>query len=111
MNTFKCSICNYIVEGSDAPDKCPRCSAVKDKFVELSDDKVRLIEKSRCTNQLHMGLVSVLDQMHSIAESGIQDNLDPGCVAIFTKARDEAARLSQFIKAEIEVHMGKGKWG
>jgi len=58
-----------------------------------------------------MGLVAVLDQVHSIAEAGIQDNLDPGCVAIFTRARDEARLLSQFIKAEIEVHISKGKWG
>jgi len=111
MAKFKCSVCNYLFEGKEAPEKCPRCGATKDKFTRLTEDKAKLVDRARCTNQLHMGLVAVLDQVHSIAESGIQDNLDPACVAIFTRARDEAKLLSQFIKAEIEVHISKGKWG
>lgn len=111
MAKFKCSVCNYVFEGKEAPEKCPRCGATKDKFTRLTEDKAKLVDRARCTNQLHMGLVAVLDQVHSIAESGIQDNLDPACVAIFTRARDEAKLLSQFIKAEIEVHISKGKWG
>lgn len=111
MGKFKCGVCNYVSYADAAPDTCPRCGAQKDKFVKLSDDKAKLVERARCTNQLHMGLMSTLDQLHSIAESGIQDNLDPWCLAIFTKARDEARQLSQFIKAEIEVHIAKGKWG
>lgn len=111
MAKFKCSVCNYVFDGENAPDKCPRCGATKDKFVRLTDDKAKLVARARYTNQLHMGLVAVLDQVHSIAETGIKDNLDPGCVAIFTRARDEARLLSQFIKAEIEVHINKGKWG
>ncbi|NIM03523.1 rubredoxin [bacterium] len=111
MAKFKCSVCNYVFDGENAPDKCPRCGAPKDKFARLTDDKAKLVDRARCSNQLHMGLAAVLDQVHSIAEAGIQDNLDPGCVAIFTRARDEAILLSQFIKAEIEVHIGKGKWG
>lgn len=111
MAKFKCSVCNYIHDGDSAPDKCPRCGAPKEKFNQLPDEKAKLVEKSRCTNQLLMGLATILDQMHSIAEAGIKDNLDPACVAIFTKARDEAKLLNQFIKAEVEVHIGKGKWG
>lgn len=111
MAKFKCGMCNYLFEGDAAPDKCPRCAAAKEKFVKLPEDKARLVDRARCTNQLHMGLITALDQVHAIAESGIQDNLDPMCAAIFTKARDEARQLSQFIKAEIEAHISKGKWG
>ena len=111
MAKFKCSVCNYVFDGDDAPDKCPRCGAPKEKFVKLADDKAKLVDRARCSNQLHAGLMTVLDQAHSIAEAGIKDNLDPACVAIFTRARDEAIVLSQFIKAEVEVHIGKGKWG
>jgi rubredoxin len=111
MAKFRCSVCNYVCDCDAAPDKCPRCGAPKEKFVKLADDKVKLIDRARCSNQLHMGLISALDQVHSVAEAGIQDNLDPACVAIFTRARDEAKLLAQFIKAEIEVHIAKGKWG
>jgi len=111
MTKFKCSACNYVVDEDDAPDKCPRCGAPKEKFVKLADDKAKLVDRSRCSNQLHVGLMTVLDQVHSIAEAGIKDALDPACVSIFTRARDEAKLITQFIKAEIEVHIGKGKWG
>ncbi|MBU1862613.1 MAG: rubredoxin [Candidatus Omnitrophica bacterium] len=111
MAKFKCSVCNYIFDGDEAPEKCPRCGAPKEKFAKLTDDKAKLVDKSRCSNQLHVGLMTVLDQVHSIAEAGINDNLDPACVAIFARARDEAKLLSQFIRAEIEVHVSKGKWG
>ena len=111
MAKFKCSVCNYVFDGEDGADKCPRCGAPKDKFVRLTDDKAKLVDRARCTNQLHMGLVVLLDQMHFIAEAGIQDNLDPGCSAIFVRARDEAKLLSQFIKPEMEVRIAKGKWG
>jgi rubredoxin len=111
MAKFKCSVCNYICEGNAAPDKCPRCGAPKDKFVKLSEEKEELISKSRRTNQLHLDLMDVLEQVDTITEAGITENLDPACVAIFTKARDDARLLAQFIKAEIEVHIAKGKWG
>lgn len=111
MAKFKCGVCNYIVDAENQPDVCPRCNAAKDKFLKLAEDKEKLIDRSRCTNQLHMGLITVLDQAHSIAEAGIKDNLDPACVAIFTKARNEAVLLGQFVKAEIESHIAKGKWG
>ena len=107
----KCSVWSYLSDTKDVQNKYPCCGATKDKFIRLIDDQGKLVYRSRCTNQLHMGLAAVLDQMHSIAEAGIQDNLDPGCSVIFTRARDEAKLLSQFIKAEIEVHIGKGKWG
>ena len=111
MAKFKCGVCNYVFDGDQAPDKCPRCGAAKEKFVQLADEKAKLVDRARCSNQLHVGLMTVLDQIHSIAETGIKDNLDPACVAIFTRARDEAKLITQFIKAEIEVHIGKGKWG
>lgn len=106
----KCSVWSYLSDTKDAPDKYPCRGAPKDKFVRLTDDKAKLVDRAKCTNQLHMGLAAVLDQVHSVAEAGIKDNLDPACVAIFTRASDEARLLSQFIKPEIEVHIG-GKWG
>ncbi|HHW66245.1 MAG: hypothetical protein PWP07_487 [Epulopiscium sp.] len=34
MKKFICTICGYVYEGEEAPEKCPQCSAPKEKFVE-----------------------------------------------------------------------------
>jgi rubrerythrin len=32
MKQFVCSVCGYVYEGAEAPDKCPQCGAAKEKF-------------------------------------------------------------------------------
>ena len=108
---WRCSACGYIDEGDDAPDKCPKCGAPKEKFEKLADDAVKLVEHSRYTNLLHMTMANLLTDMADIAEEGIEDNLDPNCVKIFTQARDFAVMLTSSIHAELAGHMKKGKWG
>jgi len=34
MKKFVCSVCGYIFEGEAAPEKCPQCGALKEKFSE-----------------------------------------------------------------------------
>jgi rubredoxin len=108
---FKCSVCGYIHEGSDAPDKCPKCGAPKEKFVTLSKEASDLIFKSRFTNSLHMELFSLLNKISEISQKGVNDALDEPCVAIFSKAIEQSKILRQMIEAEIETHQKKGKWG
>jgi len=108
---WKCSVCNFIWDGDQPPDVCPRCGAPKEKFVKVSEDKVNLIERSKLTNSLHQELHALMDEVISVSEKGIEDNLDPWCLAVFIRAKKEAGMLQQMIKAEIEVHIGKGKWG
>lgn len=38
MKKFVCTVCGYVHEGGEAPDKCPVCKALKDKFKEMSGD-------------------------------------------------------------------------
>jgi len=38
MKKWKCSVCNYIHEGDEPPEKCPVCGADRDKFVEITED-------------------------------------------------------------------------
>jgi len=38
MKKFSCTVCGYIHEGAEAPDKCPTCKAPASKFVEVSAD-------------------------------------------------------------------------
>ena len=111
MNMWKCSVCRYIWDGDEAPDKCPKCGAPKEKFDKLPKEAAEKIERSRFTNGLHMSLYSLLDTVIDIAEAGIDDELDPPCVSIFKQARNDAQISQQRIKAEIEGHVKKGKWG
>jgi len=36
MKKFICSVCGYMHEGAEAPEKCPQCKAPKEKFNEQS---------------------------------------------------------------------------
>ena len=39
MKKWQCSVCGYIHEGDEAPDRCPMCGAPKEKFVLLAADE------------------------------------------------------------------------
>jgi rubrerythrin len=38
MKKFVCSVCGFVYEGEEAPDKCPVCGVAKEKFVEQSGE-------------------------------------------------------------------------
>jgi rubredoxin len=108
---FKCTVCGYIHEGSEAPEACPKCKAPQDKFETVADEAKALIEKSRFTNDLHIHLMSLMQEAEALADDGIRDDLDPNCVAIFKRTRQEAIEIVQSIKAELAGHVSKEKWG
>ena len=108
---FKCTVCGYIHDGEEAPTACPKCKAPKEKFAAIAAEDAEKIDRSRYTNSMHMQLASILEEVVNIAETGIQDDLDPNCVAIFKRAQQDANETVQSIKAELQGHMGKGKWG
>jgi len=39
MKKFVCSICGYVHEGENAPEKCPQCGVPASKFNEMSGEK------------------------------------------------------------------------
>lgn len=107
---WKCGVCGYIHTGEDAPDKCPKCGAPKEKFVELTEDQQALIKKSLRTNDLHMEFCHLMDEIIKICEEGIELNLDPGCLDAFQKGKAQCSVLKNISKAEIATHVGKNKW-
>ncbi|MBP2655873.1 MAG: Rubredoxin-type Fe(Cys)4 protein [Firmicutes bacterium] len=107
---FKCSVCNYIHEGTDAPDACPKCGAPKDKFVELGAEDAQKVYAAERTNDIHMEIIQLVDKIVELSKEGIGINLDPPCVSTFEKAKDEVYVIKQRSKAELEGHMKKGKW-
>ncbi len=108
---WKCGVCGYLHEGKDAPERCPKCGAPKQKFSKLDDGAEKLVVRSRKTNDIHMAVEKKLAKIIGYAEEGIKDDLDPNCVLIFERLKKDATEIRQAIKAELEAHMKKGKWG
>ncbi len=40
MKKWVCSVCGYVYEGENPPEKCPQCKAPAAKFNEVKDDRV-----------------------------------------------------------------------
>ena len=38
MKKFRCTVCGYIHEGDEAPERCPQCKVPGSKFVEVIED-------------------------------------------------------------------------
>jgi predicted nucleic acid-binding Zn-ribbon protein len=108
---WRCGSCGYVWDGEEPPDRCPKCGAARERFAAIDEKGVELIERSRFTNSLHMQLALLMEQVMDVAEDGIDDNLDPACVKVFKRALAEAEILQQSVKAELQGHMNKGKWG
>ncbi len=111
MKKMKCAGCGYIHDGEEAPGKCPKCSAPKEQFVLLADAAISLVERSRHTNALHSHVIDLARQLEAACNDGIKDELDPGCVDVFTKSRAMAWQIMKLSMTEMQGHMGKGKWG
>ncbi|MEI6603545.1 MAG: rubredoxin [Clostridia bacterium] len=107
---WKCGVCGFVHEGADAPDVCPKCGATKDKFSQLSAEDAEKIFKSDRTNDIHMELITIAGRIDALCKEGIAINLDPPCVSVFAKAKDESWVIKQRSKAEIASHISKGKW-
>ncbi|SHK14786.1 hypothetical protein SAMN02745227_01633 [Anaerobranca californiensis DSM 14826] len=108
---WKCGVCNYIHNGEGAPEKCPKCGAPQEKFVQLVDESREKVERSRFTNSLLRELINTMEDLQDLAQAGIDDNLDPGCKKLFTETLEMAEFIKQTALAEIENHISKGKWG
>ena len=111
LPVWKCSNCNLVLDVEQAPDECPRCGAPKEDIKELDVNAAELVRRSRFSNDLHMELTALLRKVVEIGKAGEEDNLDPGCLHIFRRVQEGASMMHQWIKAEIEVHQSKGKWG
>jgi len=111
MSKWQCGVCGYIFDGKEAPEKCPKCGAPKEKFQKLDEETATKVERSRYTNNLHMELLTLMEKVKEISEKGIEDELDPPCVQLFKAAKTYAVDIQQRIKAELKGHMSKNKWG
>lgn len=107
---FKCTVCGYIFEGEEALEKCPFCGAPREKMVEMDEEAAKKVYRSDFTNGLHTDLINMATSIIAISEDGIEDDLDPACVHVFTRAKELAWEIKQLAKAEIANHVRKEKW-
>lgn len=106
----KCEVCGLIHEASEMGDFCPKCNAPKEKFRELTQEESDKVLRSQKTNDLHAKLIGLLTEVEKVADCGIEDNLDPGCVKIFNEVKKEASMFKRKAMAELAGHVGKGKY-
>lgn len=106
----KCEVCGLIHEVEEMGEKCPKCGAPKEKFIPLTEEEAAKVTRSQKSNDLHAKLISLMVKVEEIADCGIEDNLDPGCVKIFKEAKQAAAMFKRKSMAEIAGHATKGKW-
>jgi rubredoxin len=107
---WKCSVCGYIHEGTEAPEFCPKCGSPREKYSLLSDEDAKKIFDSDRTNDIHMEIIKLAMKIAELSKEGIEINLDPTCVALFKQAHNDAWVIKQRSKAEIAGHVNKGKW-
>lgn len=111
MVMWRCSSCGYLHEDEEAPEQCPKCGAPKEAFQKVGEEEESLIHKSRVTNNAHMQLLGLCEEAYALAETIHEENLDPNCVAIAERSMADFEEIIQSIKAELQTHMQKGKWG
>ncbi|MGL4848002.1 MAG: rubredoxin-like domain-containing protein [Clostridium sp.] len=107
---FKCSVCGFVFEGETAPSVCPKCGVGPEKFEELDKETSDKIYRADKTNDIHATVIALATEIIELSEAGIRDNLDPGCLNTFEKAKNEAWIIKQRSKAEIEKHIKGSKW-
>ncbi len=110
MKKWKC-VCGYIHDGDSAVAKCPKCGAGAEKFTLLDDEAAGLVERSRRTNALHCRLFDLGRQIERACKDGIEDGLDPGCVAVFQRSLASSYEIMKLSSTEMQGHVAKGKWG
>jgi len=72
MKKFVCTVCGYIYEGEEAPDVCPICGALTDKFIEQTGDLT-------FADEHHVGTAKGVDQR--ILE-GLRANFTGECTEV-----------------------------
>jgi len=107
---FKCTVCGFVWEGTEAPEKCPKCLVPKDKFVELSKEEADKIYSSTPTNDIHIEIIHLATKIAQLCDEGIKMELDAKCVTSFEQTKNEAWTIKQRAKAEIAGHVSNGKW-
>lgn len=70
MSKFVCSVCGYIYEGEQPPEKCPQCGVPGSKFNKVEEEKIMWADEHK------LGSAQGLDE--EIVQ-GLRDNFNGEC--------------------------------
>ncbi|MGM0509328.1 MAG: NADH peroxidase [Fusobacteriota bacterium] len=74
MKKFICTVCGYVHEGNEAPEKCPQCGAPKEKFTEKKEG-----QKLEWAAEHKIGIAKGLDE--EVVE-GLNENFMGECTEV-----------------------------
>jgi len=110
MKKLRCDVCGYLHNGDHAPEICPKCSVPKEKFILLDEEETEMMEDAVETKSKYVQILAHLDGILSLAQEGIDLNLDDGCNKIFQKAKEEISGIHKMIKDELAGHAQQCVW-
>ncbi len=73
MKKFICTVCGYVHEGDEAPENCPQCKAVREKFEEKVQGAVDFADGHK------VGVAKGLDER---VVEGLRDNFMGECTEV-----------------------------
>ena len=93
---FICTVCGYVHEGDEAPERCPQCKAPREKFKEVIAeirDKIEFLRKFLAAEKPGKALIftSRADQVENIYNKLTYKHVE--CMALHAKA-DKQMRKS-----------------
>jgi len=74
MRKWVCSVCGYVYEGEEPPERCPQCNAPKEKFIEQKTSTQRT-----WADEHRVGIAKGVDE--SIIE-GLRENFTGECTEV-----------------------------
>lgn len=73
MKKWQCSVCGYIHEGPEPPEKCPVCGADKSKFVELVEEAPSEQAEETPSPEMDSGKPEVAQASQKDSSQGLRD--------------------------------------
>ena len=73
MKKYVCSVCGYVHEGNEPPEKCPVCKAPASKFSEVPADKLAWAAEH---------VVGVASEVTDEIKNGLKMNFDGECCEV-----------------------------
>lgn len=74
MRKWVCTVCGYVYEGEEPPERCPQCNAPKEKFIEQKSDGERVL-----ADEHRVGIAQGVDE--SIIQ-GLRENFTGECTEV-----------------------------
>ncbi len=110
MKMWRCEICGYLHEGEEPPDICPKCGYPKENFKLLDEEEAEMMRDALATREKYAQIYDHLEAIQTIAQEGIDLDLDEGCNEIFGKTQTDIENIRSTIKEELAGHAQDCIW-